>query len=631
MLLLFNIKLCYNFFKEGIRKILLVTGDCMSEFTTLIKLKSLFFDYFSSSQKVKDFQKFVTSFMLIIQKELELEQVNVWKRVSNHAYILQNTTMPHPEKRKTEMQLLQRPILINEMENKAFLLNLEGQDCPIVIELQGIGKIAKCDEEWGKQLSLICFSVMEYGWNQHLQYVRKQRFKELFTVTEKLHSSMDKEEVLSRLYEILYSTFPNLSYHFLLSHDYELERDIPVKDLELELNTNEEAMIAFLSGTVQQKTFDGNRDLYFPISGMQGVYGIIQLSVTRNHFMIDDNDRMFIELVSKAGGKALENAKLYEQSKRLINDLQLINEASQKINKELRISDTMKYMINQMIQSFLANEAAFIYLKDDGDVSLLPGSTSFFNKRSSNMYIQFVLKRIQNEKEGLFIGNLSNYIQKCRYQSLMAVPMIESENLKGFALVLHKEPYAFTFDMYKLMQSLIHHSTLAFINSMLREELETLVITDQLTKLFSRKFLDEEIQKSMKRDARGVFILVDIDNFKRINDTFGHQAGDEVICQVAKIVKSNIREGDIGARWGGEELAIYLPKAELEAGLLVANRLVASVQKLTNPKVTISCGVSFWDMKRQDTAKLLFKRADDALYLAKNRGKNCVFTEKDLP
>ncbi|WP_243291044.1 GGDEF domain-containing protein [Bacillus sp. FJAT-47783] len=603
----------------------------MSDFSMLIKLKGLFFDYFSSNQEVRDFQKFITSFMFIIQKELELDYVNVWKRVSNHTYMLQNTTGSHHEKRTIQMECPRHPIMISELENKAYLVNSDGQDCPIVIELQGIGKHVNGDEEWGKQLSLICFSIMEFGYNQHLQYVQKQRFKELFTATERLHSSMQKEEVLAHLYEIISNIFPNSSYHFLLSNDYELSQDIPVKDLELELNTNEEAMIAFLSGNVQQKTIDDNQNLYFPISGMQGVYGIIHLSVSKNHFIIDDHDRMFIEHISKAGGKALENAKLYEQSKRLINDLQLINETSQKINKELRISDTIKYMIDQMIQSFSADETAFFYLKEDGDVSLLPGSTSFFNNRSSSRYVQFVLKRIQKEKEGLFIGDLSNYLQKCRYQSLMAVPMIESENLKGFALVLHKEPYAFTFDMYKLMQSLIYHSTLAFINSMLREELEMLVITDQLTKLFSRKFLDEEIKKSMKRDARGVFILIDIDNFKQINDTYGHQAGDEVICQVAKIIKENIRDGDIGARWGGEELAIYLPKAELEAGLLVANRLVASVQQLTNPKTTISCGVSFWDMKKQDTAKLLFKRADDALYLAKNSGKNCAFTEKDLP
>ena len=64
----------------------------------------------------------------------------------------------------------------------------------------------------------------------------------------------------------------------------------------------------------------------------------------------------------------------------------------------------------------------------------------------------------------------------------------------------------------------------------------------------------------------GIFILIDIDNFKEINDTFGHQVGDEVLIQVAKLIKENIRGNDVGARWGGEELAIYLPRVPIEEG-----------------------------------------------------------------
>ncbi|WP_243386035.1 sensor domain-containing diguanylate cyclase [Bacillus kexueae] len=601
----------------------------MSELSILMRLKGLLFDYFASNQKVNDFYKFVDLFLKIVQKEFDLNQIHVWKRVSGDLYILQNTTGPQINRSSTIIRFERKSLVMMPAENKAYLFNERDSECPAVIELQGIDRLLGHSDRWYEQLSQICFTVMDYGWNQYIQYSQKHRFKNLFSVTEKLHSSMDKEEVLYNLHEIFSSTFPDLSYNFLLSHDYNLHKSIPVKDLEQELNTNEEAMIAFLSGKVQRKYANEKNYAYFPISGMQGVYGIIQM-VSEDHFLLNDSDYMFIELASKAGGKALENAKLYEQSKRLINDLQLINDTSQKINKDLRISDTMEYMISQMIQSFSADEAAFIYLNDEGDVSLLPGSTPFFEDRASKMYIQFVLKRIVNEREGLFIGNLMNYVKKCKFQSLMAVPMIESENVKGFAIVLRKESYAFTFDMYKLMQSLIYHSTLAFINSMLREELENLVITDQLTKLYSRKYLDESIQTSMKRDSRGVFILVDIDNFKRINDSYGHQVGDEVICQVARIIKTNIREGDIGARWGGEELAVYLPKADFDAGLLVANRLVSSVKKQTNPNATISCGVSYWDVQKEDTAKQLFKRADAALYLAKNNGKNRVYTEADL-
>ena len=134
----------------------------------------------------------------------------------------------------------------------------------------------------------------------------------------------------------------------------------------------------------------------------------------------------------------------------------------------------------------------------------------------------------------------------------MAVPRRRwGGEVRGFAVVIHQTAYHFSFEMFKLLQSLIHHSTLALTNSLLREELERMVITDHLTKLYSRSFLDEQLTESMVRDEEGVFILIDIDDFKGVNDTYGHQVGDDILVQVANVIASNIRSSDITARWGG--------------------------------------------------------------------------------
>jgi diguanylate cyclase (GGDEF)-like protein len=156
-----------------------------------------------------------------------------------------------------------------------------------------------------------------------------------------------------------------------------------------------------------------------------------------------------------------------------------------------------------------------------------------------------------------------------------------------------------------------------------------MIITDHLTKLHSRNYLDEKIQRSMKEDEEGTFILIDLDNFKDLNDTYGHQVGDNVLIQVANLIKANIRGNDVGARWGGEELAIYLPKVSMEAGVSIAKRLVEKIADCSNPTITVSCGVSYWNKDRLDTYNYLFKRADDALYIAKGTGKNRVVTQID--
>ena len=91
-----------------------------------------------------------------------------------------------------------------------------------------------------------------------------------------------------------------------------------------------------------------------------------------------------------------------------------------------------------------------------------------------------------------------------------------------------------------------------------------------------------------------------------------------------KSIQSNIRGTDIGARWGGEELAIYLPRVPLETGVQIAERLVKRVRETSKPSVTISCGVSHWEKDENDCYNSLFKRADNALYEAKGTGKNKV-------
>ncbi|MGX1080144.1 GGDEF domain-containing protein [Bacillus licheniformis] len=226
----------------------------------------------------------------------------------------------------------------------------------------------------------------------------------------------------------------------------------------------------------------------------------------------------------------------------------------------------------------------------------------------------------------MFVGNGSSLFGNEGYASLMGVPMLENNENKGFVIVLKKNVCSFSFEMFKLFQTLIRHSTLAVSNLMLRDRLKYLVQTDRLTELYSRSHLDEKIGYSMKLDESGVLVLIDIDDFKQINDTYGHQKGDDILIQVARVIQRNIRDQDVAARWGGEELAVYLPKARLNAGEMLAERLIMLVRECTDPTVTISCGVSHWSQDRPKSLSDLFKEADVALYNAKRNGKNKFMT-----
>ncbi len=611
---------------------------------TILELKSRFFELISTGRlSVTD----ILSQMLTLLKELlQAAEVDLYRCEEwEHGMILEATTRSDLNEEITGNfpecligKLTETPQSFKK--NPEFLPQY---DLAFVLDAKGNVKNLCAIQMNGASGERLSDSLLERLVDECALFIKKihtlaetteeeKRYKQLFRVTKKFHSTMDMDAVLDEIITTLREVYPSFTYYLLLSHDHKGYGELPVKDLEYN-SENQTAMQSYVSGQIQfeDSVIDKNSIMYAPLKGRQGVYGVLQV-IAPDSLVFPQNEVEFIKLLANTAGSALENAKLYEQSRKLIADLQLINETSHQLNTSLRLTDTMKFICGRIIKSFDAREVGFIMLDEDNlDYSVLQGSTSFFFSKEASNYILKVAKRVKQDLEPLFIGDISYDIggASTHFRSVMCVPMIQSGDLKGFALVMHEEPYHFAFDTFKLLQSLIHHSTLAFTNSMLREELEKMVVTDHLTKLYSRGYLDEKMNLSMLEDAQGTFILIDIDNFKCVNDQYGHQVGDEVLIQLARQIAKNIRGTDIGARWGGEELAIYLPGAPLEIGVMIANRLVDKVEKHTNPNVTISCGVSTWIRGQEDTTKTVFKRADQALYKAKGSGKNKVVVQNE--
>ncbi|EWG10552.1 sensor domain-containing diguanylate cyclase [Cytobacillus firmus] len=606
----------------------------------ILNLKSRFFDIIDTENGFFQYEQLLNEMLSAIKAltgadEITLYVFNVWKQeffaeAATNPQDLDSSAFSHDLKRwaKKNREL---KCLGAEIQGKQIMIPLvkRGKLLGCMILIGEFGSFHSYPGKVFQELSEECGQFFDKARGLAKIASQEKRYKQLYRVTEKFHSSMDMDMVLGEIIYTLQEMYPTFTYYLLLSQDNNNHGDLPIRDLEYD-SENIAAMQAYVTGAVQfEDSLQEVRSiLYAPLKGKQGVYGVLQV-IAPNTMIFPKNEIEFITLLANTAGSALENAQLYQQSKRLIADLQLINETSHRLNSNLRLTETMNFMSEQILQSFDAEEAGFILISSDGsNVNIIQGSTEFFHTKEAESYIQYMKKKIIREKESLFIGDFSLQFEGAGcYKSIMAVPMTQSGVLKGFALVLHSSPYHFSFETFKLLQSLIHHSTLAFTNSMLREELEKMVVTDHLTKLYSRSYLDDRIHQSMNEDHEGTFMLVDIDDFKMVNDTYGHQVGDEIIIQVANLINSNIRGTDIGARWGGEELALYLPGVSLSAGALIAERLVRKVCQITDPKVTISCGVSYWSRGKKDSYAALFKRADKALYTAKNTGKNKVILE----
>ena len=161
-------------------------------------------------------------------------------------------------------------------------------------------------------------------------------------------------------------------------------------------------------------------------------------------------------------------------------------------------------------------------------------------------------------------------------------------------------------------------------------ELEKASITDKLTQLYNRHKLDEILENEYDRAQRGNYefsvVLVDIDYFKSVNDTYGHNVGDIVLRDIAQQLQKRIRKSDMVGRWGGEEFIVICVNTSIGQAVVVAEQLRANIEAYTFEqagKVTASFGVAQYD---SETIKDLFHRADKALYRAKQNGRNCVET-----
>ena len=164
----------------------------------------------------------------------------------------------------------------------------------------------------------------------------------------------------------------------------------------------------------------------------------------------------------------------------------------------------------------------------------------------------------------------------------------------------------------------------------LNKELEKLSAIDPLTNLFNRRIMDEKLSKEWERAVRYkskfALIIFDIDHFKKINDTYGHQTGDKVLREISRLSEQVLRKADVIARWGGEEFLILLPETDKKGTEILAEKLRKKVEQYHFTdcnNITISMGVAVFHGEEKTVDELL-NEADKNLYIAKQSGRNRV-------
>ncbi len=286
---------------------------------------------------------------------------------------------------------------------------------------------------------------------------------------------------------------------------------------------------------------------------------------------------------------------------------------------------------NKLLDDILNNSDNIMLVTDFKDVKFsnnrfkdifqIENNTQFNDSIGHNFLSIFIQEKGYLHK-GLLkqSENFLSLIQRSKPQNRIVSIMCRGTKTKAFKISISKshndEDYLVTLsDITKIKEFQIH--------------IEKQAYTDKLTGIYNRTKFDEifndEFSKAKKYKTHLSIALLDIDRFKKFNDTFGHLIGDEVLTQIAKTVNDTLRDSDVLARWGGEEFIILFKETKLLHAKKKVLDIKDKIQMIQHPiagNITASFGLS--EYKRGDTIKSIFKRCDEALYNAKANGRNRV-------
>lgn len=227
------------------------------------------------------------------------------------------------------------------------------------------------------------------------------------------------------------------------------------------------------------------------------------------------------------------------------------------------------------------------------------------------------------------------YIELTRSETIFIVVSFFGMTFTALVILfyfIHKKKWLLT---QRMLEEEVEKQTLRYkeqneMLEQLQEKLQNQLNTDVLTNIYNRNFFNQKIEEFFSLYKRHktpfTFLIFDIDNFKQINDNYGHAIGDKVLIELSALVKKHIRITDYFFRIGGEEFVILFANSTLDESLLVASKLCKIIANdfdvLENRSVTVSIGLT--EVKSEDTSESIFKRADNLLYQAKENGKNQV-------
>jgi len=383
--------------------------------------------------------------------------------------------------------------------------------------------------------------------------------------------------------------------------------------------------------------------LGIPVFWRNKIVGVLAVDSLQDNAFNPDSENI-VKLAALQIQEAMENVQLIQQMQMQYREFSALYDGSKRMIKSFTLEESLNTFLD-IINTITHNEASIIALIDDAK------GHELVIKSSKGLDDDVIGKRVENESLLLWVVNHKQYLDLRHYDAKRKIKPIIASNIKfpklqrvmiyplGFedrvlgALMLgYKDEGPDDYEK-RIIEILTNQASISISNATLFEQVQRMATTDGLTGVYNHRHFQEKFNEILMRAERYnekfSLILIDIDFFKKVNDTYGHQVGDIVLKKVAQTLQQAARKVDIVARYGGEEFAIICVNDDKRNAAKLAERIRKEIENLTivfeggKLKVTASFGVASFPEDGKDKVTIV-ESADKALYEAKHSGRNRV-------
>lgn len=353
--------------------------------------------------------------------------------------------------------------------------------------------------------------------------------------------------------------------------------------------------------------------IFMPIVKSGMVFGIIKLDFAPNT-AVDTEFLFLMKIIGTQVSLKLQNIVLNEQSQINVE----FHDSMKNIAKIIETQYEINYivpLIGEMLDRFISDHLIYVFLKQGEEFSLV------WPKACNDERVFEVIKKLDNDFEYILTND----------DKIGAFPLVSDDEITG-CIVARSMIEKLSKRDIDYLEQLTRQAAATINRANTYSTILQYATLDALTNLNNRRQfetrLGQEISITKRQNNPLCAMMLDIDFFKKVNDTYGHAAGDEVLRSVAAIIKEQLRESDIPARYGGEEFAVLLPFTKIEEAQIVGERLRKAVEahpvKVDDIEISVTISMGLAEYNRIETGEELFERADKALYEAKKNGRNQV-------